>query len=621
MSRARTLAAALLSASLLALLPARSPAQASAYVPLGDPAYALIDALVARGELGALSLLERPYTAAQIRTALARDAGTARGERVTSWREALARAAARFSPEPPPSEAAERPAPPPPDDESAALLPPGDAGYVYADALIARGLLAPLASTPRPYTLHQLRVAIAAADTTRLDSASAGWLRELRLATERAAGSQRAVADAPARPPGESGELPMVAEFAAELFATAQSSGRRELMRADTADGAFLGVRARGAVVAGPLVAAVRGSFDPRLKDDPEYTGRRDRGLVGRFDDAYVALQGSVGELFVGRAARSWGPARADGFLVGAYAYSYDHLYLRLGRPALHASAILTRLDDFKAGGDTLYQRFLAAHRVAVRWRGLEAAIEESLIYGGRGRTAEAAFANPFNVYTAALFNGEGGDGNSLVTLDLALRSRGAGVFAAQLMVDDLQIDDCSGGCEEPPSFGYTLSAEGLPMVGDQRWFALYTRVANLAYRTPQPWETYTMRGVGLGRGFSDYDELRLGLDLALPSALPSAPPLRAYVARQRQGAGDYRLPYPAVAQYASTPTFLTRPVTTVVRAALSGSGSFGALAIGADVGYNRVRPEGASPTAAAATGWEGRFVVTLESPRLRVVQ
>ena len=49
-----------------------------------------------------------------------------------------------------------------------------------------------------------------------------------------------------------------------------------------------------------------------------------------------------------------------------------------------------------------------------------------------------------------------------------------------------------------------TLAAEGLPLVAEQRWFASYTRVSNLAYNNKNPAEKYEVFGVGLGRGCSD---------------------------------------------------------------------------------------------------------------------
>jgi hypothetical protein len=84
--------------------------------------------------------------------------------------------------------------------------------------------------------------------------------------------------------------------------------------------------------------------------------------------------------------------------------------------------------------------------------------------------------------------------------------------------------------------------------------------------------ETYEVRGVGLGRGFSDYDEIRVGTDLAL---VPRTP-LRLYVAHRRQGEGDYRNPFPPEADYPNTPVFLSGIVWTTTRIGLSGASIIG---------------------------------------------
>jgi hypothetical protein len=132
-----------------------------------------------------------------------------------------------------------------------------------------------------------------------------------------------------------------------------------------------------------------------------------------------------------------------------------------------------------------------------------------------------------------------------------------------------------------------TLTAEGLPLSGDQRWFASYTRVTNLAYRTPNVAERYAIFGIGLGRSYSDYDEVRVGADIAL---VPRTP-LKLYVAHRRQGEGDYRSLFPPVADYDITPIFLNGVVWTTDRVGLSGASSVTRdLQVTADVGVNHVQ-------------------------------
>ncbi|MGK2963430.1 MAG: hypothetical protein ACSLFK_15005 [Gemmatimonadaceae bacterium] len=89
---------------------------------------------------------------------------------------------------------------------------------------------------------------------------------------------------------------------------------------------------------------------------------------------------------------------------------------------------------------------------------------------------------------------------------------------------------------------------------------------------------------MGLGRGFSDYDEVRAGIDLAV---IPRTP-LRAYIAHRRQGQGDYRGKYPDPADYGTTPGFLSGNVWTVNRIAMSGASTYGRdFQVTADMGIN----------------------------------
>jgi hypothetical protein len=128
-----------------------------------------------------------------------------------------------------------------------------------------------------------------------------------------------------------------------------------------------------------------------------------------------------------------------------------------------------------------------------------------------------------------------------------------------------------------------TLGAQGgLARFG---WTAFYTRVTNLTYRTPNPAEAVMRRNVGLGRNFADYDQLTLrGSMIAGPSVL-----LEPEVTVLRQGQGDFRLPYPSVAQFDSTPTIFVEPVTRTVRLAIAGRAARGRWVISGNGGVHLI--------------------------------
>jgi hypothetical protein len=357
-------------------------------------------------------------------------------------------------------------------------------------------------------------------------------------------------------------------------------------MLATGGGGIYPGVWARAVASVGPVAAAIRVTGDLALKHDPGYPGKKDRAIVGRADDAYFAGQWRFGELFLGRQVRNWGPPAFAGLQVGREGFSYDHLYARLGPPRLHLSTAVARLDDMPFGGDSVAQRFLSVHRLAVRWRDLEVAVSEAIVYGGVGRGFEPSLANPLTLYDLAQYN-EDELGNVSYALDMAWRAGRGGLWSAQLLVDDFQIDQCDRICEEPASLGLALSFDGLPLRGDHRWFASYTRVSNLTYRTPQAYERYAMLGVGLGRDRSDYDEVRAGLDLAL---LPWAS-VRPYAALRRQGEGDFRAPFPPPEDYATTPAFLSGTAERTLRVGVTGGARLAdLLEVTGDVGLNAAR-------------------------------
>ena len=449
--------------------------------------------------------------------------------------------------------------------QGVAYVPLDDAVMPTVDALVARGALPGLSSLDRPYTagalLRAADAALAAPHTPTVER----WLRMVRRVATRHA--------APAS------DSTVGVRLSVTPFVTGQTTGARELMLPAGAGGTRPGVDAALSFGTDRFAGVGRLRIDQALKTDPEFVGKRDRVVAARMEDAYLTGRWRYAALSYGRVARNWGPGPLHGLQVGHYADSYDHLHARLGGDALSLSTIVARLDDMRVG-DSVAQRYFAAHRFAARWRNVEAAATETVVYGGVARGFEPSLANPLTVFNLLQYT----DRESLnVTygLDLAVRTR-FGYAAGQLLLDDFQVDDCGPNCEEPPSIGYSLVAEGVPLTGPVRAFASYTRVTNLTYRAPLAWERYTWLDLGLGRGQSDYDEGRAGVELEPPYGGP----LRLYYARRRQGEGDYRTPFPAVSDYGETPEIFEGVVVGTHRAAAQWSMA-GVISAFADIGYN----------------------------------
>jgi hypothetical protein len=476
-------------------------------------------------------------------------------------------------------------------------VPLDDIVYRYADALIARGALRNVSLLERPYRASALS---AGADTVLMRSKS-GVLRSYALAMQTALarygeGTMRATFDEEE----EIGPPPRLF-VNGDLFATAQSSGIRELTQADAQNSVTAGVGLRVGFTAYAFVGMFHPTIDNRLNNDPQFGGRRDRAIAGRTEDAYVSGQWEYAQLFLGRMGRNWGPFASTGLMLGNYAYSYDHLYARFGSNRLHISSVAAKLDDdFQPDG--VYARYFYTHRLGWSWRGIEVGISESYLATGVGRSYDLSLINPLNLYALSWRN-ERDDGNLSIGGDFAVRTTRFGTFAGELFLDDLQIDECDSLCNEPSSYGITLTAEGMPLHREHRLFASYTRLTGLAYRTPKPSERYASFGVGLGRGFTDYDEARLGVDIA---AIPYAT-LRVYGAYRRQGEGDFHLPFPAASAYASTRGFLMGTVARTARAAVTTAIMVApGVEITGDGGYNRTTNTG-HVAGATRSAFEGR--------------
>lgn len=456
-------------------------------------------------------------------------------------------------------------------------MPIDDIAYRFADALIARGELRGVSLLERPYTAQQLS---AGADTALGHTHSAivkSYAIALRTALQRYAVDTTGATTSPDNPA-------FLAN--ADVFSTAQTSGQRELMLADTNSSVTGGAGFRLAMVAGPMAAVIHPIIDNRLNNDPDFAGKQDRIIAGRTEDAYVSGQWKYATVFAGRMARNWGPSALQGLQLGSAPYTYDHLYTQIGTDRIHMSALATRLDDaFQPDG--VYARYFYTHRLSVRWRDLEVGTSEGYLAYGIGRSYDPALMNPLNLYALSWRNDHIA-GNLTIGGTMALRTGRFGNYSTELLLGNLQIDSCPElTCQEPSSYGFSATAEGVPLFGDQRLFASYSRLSGLAYRAKQgPAGQYASLGIGLGQAFSDYDELKVGADLAV---VPYTT-VRIYGAFRRQGQGDYHLPFPLPAAYPVTPGFLQGVVEKVARAGVEGGGLIApGFELTADIGVNHV--------------------------------
>jgi hypothetical protein len=332
----------------------------------------------------------------------------------------------------------------------------------------------------------------------------------------------------------------------------------------------------------GPVVAVTRPYFDTRLKYDPDYRGKKDRAVAGRNAEAYASGQWGFGSAFFGALPRNWGPSALQGLVVSPAPYSYDHLAVEIGTTGLRIEGIVTQLDDLRDTAGTPHHRYLVAHRIVIRPPGRTTiALSEGSLVAGEGRELEPWYLNILNVGLLASYD-QNLRANHMFGLDVDTRVGRTRLFGT-VLIDDIQIDDERQSDQEPPLYGFSLGAS-LP-VGPASLTAYYTRASNLVYRTIQVTETYVRRGVGLARNFTDYDQLTLEGSALVGTRLL----LRPEITLLRQGEGDMLRPYPPIAAYDTTPSFLAGTVERTLRLALRADFTAGPLRLAADAGMHLI--------------------------------
>jgi hypothetical protein len=466
--------------------------------------------------------------------------------------------------------------------EASAYVPLSWWGTAYVEHLIARGRLADPAPLTRPLRQADLLRALEAADSAEVGRSAWQIVRRMRAELEQAERGPAAVLQLHA---GVSGA----------------SYARRDPLRelgggtghANASGGAAL------ALLFGPVAVVSHPYIDTRLKWDPDYQGKKDRVIAGRNAEAYISAQGRYAELFFGALDRNWGPPVVEGLLLSPSPYSYDHLALSVGTAGVRLEGVLTQLDDLPDTGGTLNHRYFVAHRLVLRPPGRTTiALWEGSLAAGPGRQLEPWYANIATLGLLAQYDQQN-QVNSLLGVDVLTRVGRTTLFGS-VLIDDIQVDRSAATDQEPPQYGFTVGGRG--GLGVWGWTAFYTQVANLTYRTDNPVEAVMRRGVGLARNFSDYDQLTLRASLLTAHGVLLTPE----VTLLRQGEGDFRLPYPSVAAYDSTPTFLSGVVERTLRVAVSAQLSAGSLSLSGDGGVHMISNFG-HVDGVNETRWVGR--------------
>jgi hypothetical protein len=364
----------------------------------------------------------------------------------------------------------------------------------------------------------------------------------------------------------------------------AYSHARRELLHPAGPSGARPYVELRGTATFGSIIAVTRPVIEPRITDEPDWPGRRDVDVAGRMADAYLSAQFKYATLLYGQLDRNWGPPGLPGLPISGYAYEREGLALEIGTSKLRLSALATDLhDETDSLGQTVH-RYYFLHRLQSDLSNrLSLALWEGVVLAGADRNFETRYRNPLSLSYLASTIGLGDRGNVLLGADVRWRAFGRTTLQAQLAIDDFWYQNRQRNRDR---WGFTLAAEG-PLGSALSWRGLYTQVSSLALRAFNPHENFTDAGTGIGRNFSDYDQLSLRLTVPVMERWLVSPELTVL----RQGEGRISDPYPVpdAGGVLATPSLFIGVVERTYRAAVGLTGAAGPLELTGDAGLHHV--------------------------------
>jgi hypothetical protein len=256
--------------------------------------------------------------------------------------------------------------------------------------------------------------------------------------------------------------------------------------------------------------------FNQYLVDDPNYNGKKWRGIVGFTEQAYFAYHSDRFAFKFGRDFLRWGAGRSGSLLLDDPIRPLDQLLVSFRIGPFRYSYITSALDDWPADSTGISaKRYISAHRLDASFLGgrLRCAVTEAVIYGGPNRQPEWVYLNPFIFYHGENLN-QNGSCNTLGMLDLFYHPIPIWELYGSLLIDDIQIEKTGPGDLEPNEIGFILGSRFVEQKTSLQFSGEYVRVNNRTFKTPIPWETWSHRGDPLGYPLgNDFDSWILGVD------------------------------------------------------------------------------------------------------------
>jgi hypothetical protein len=295
----------------------------------------------------------------------------------------------------------------------------------------------------------------------------------------------------------------------------------------------------RGGFAARPMDRLfLYGNFvlDEHRATDPNYRGKKWRGLAGDVEQAFASYQTRNFDLIAGRFGSFWGmrhslilgpQARMDGF---GYQFRWGKLTI---------SYRLAALDPLTPENDSVPQqenRYWAGHRIDLHLSNkLRVGLFETIVWGGVGRSIEPAYLNPMLFFHAFQLNRNVND-NTFLGFDFDYKPIVGLKLYGLLMIDDYQIEKKSQGDQEPNEYGALVGGyyADLKPGWDLQWE--YRRVTNRTYNQGYTRNRYLYEGQVIGSvAGNDYDQSTATVHKWINENLRSS----LYLSYARQGQAD----------------------------------------------------------------------------------
>ncbi|MFH1686479.1 MAG: capsule assembly Wzi family protein [bacterium] len=276
---------------------------------------------------------------------------------------------------------------------------------------------------------------------------------------------------------------------------------------------------------ASPSVAAqALFSLDREKAIDPNYSGKKWRGMAGSMETAGIYYTTGGLQASLGRQRIFWGP-RPVNLILSATAEPLDLIRFdyRCGRLQFHFfmarldhsrpdSVDYDRFPDYDFAHDN---RYLVGHRIDIRLHSTFClGLFETNVFGGIGRSPELYYLNPLQFFHSAQLNQDMNDNTFLGCDAVWLPMPGLAMWG-QWLIDDFQIDRHAQSDQEPDEIGLLFGTE---LLGRQKTLRPdvqleYVRITNRTYNQLHARNRYLHQNQLLGHPLGpDSDSLSLRL-------------------------------------------------------------------------------------------------------------